>query len=78
MPSAGRRNVGGMANSLLAYRSSRRQLIKHAALASLGSTAVFEALSMWSAQASAATLATRAANTRAAGGRLMIGGQPSL
>jgi lysophospholipase L1-like esterase len=48
-----------MANSLLAYRSSRRQLIKHAALASLGSTAVFEALSMWSARASAATLATR-------------------
>jgi lysophospholipase L1-like esterase len=59
MASAGRHNVGGMTNTVLTDRSSRRQFIKRAALVSLGSTAVFEALSMWSTKASAATLATR-------------------
>jgi hypothetical protein len=48
-----------MVNSLLAHRSSRRQLIKHAALASFGSTAILQTLSTWSARASAATVARR-------------------
>jgi lysophospholipase L1-like esterase len=48
-----------MADSLLTHRSSRRRFLTYAALASLGSTAILETLSMWSAPASAATVANR-------------------